>query len=311
MPGDIIIVENEEGEAMEIRVLKYFLMIVRTENITKAAEALHITQPTLSRQIAQLEEEIGAPLFYRGSRRLRLTPEGAMLKSRAEEIVDLSDKTLEDLKIRSNVVEGVISVGTGVTRAMRTLTKIMAGFRREYPNVRFSIVTQTAEAARYQLDRGLLDVCVMLEPVDLSDLSFIRFAEQETWSALVRADDPLCEKGFVTRKDLYKRELILPKRGQVVSELYSWLQKDPDELNIAYYNTLGGTASAIVYESGCVCLSVDGSNPFADETKIRSLPLSPAMQTTSVIAWKRTAVMTPAMEKFIEYLSCLPGMENS
>ncbi len=294
----------KEGEAVEIRVLKYFLMIVRTENITKAADALHITQPTLSRQIAQLEEEIGAPLFYRGSRRMRLTPEGAMLKSRAEEIVDLSDKTLEDLKIHSNVVEGVISVGTGVTRGMRKFTKMMAEFRKKYPKVCFSIATMTAETARYQLERGLLDIGVLLEPVDLTNLNFIRLENKETWSAMVRADDPLCKKGYVTREDLYERELILPKRGAVASELYSWLQKDPDELNIAYYNTLGGTASAIVYESGCVCLSVTESNPFADEAKIRALPLSPAMETTSVIAWKRNAVMTPVMERFIEYLSC-------
>ncbi len=295
---------------MEIRVLKYFLTIVRTENITKAAEALHITQPTLSRQIAQLEEEIGAPLFYRGSRRLRLTPEGAMLKSRAEEIVELSEKTLEDLKTGSAVVEGVINIGTGVTMAMRQLTKMMAGFRRKYPNVRFSISTQTAENARYQLDRGLLDIAVLLEPADLSDLSFIRFPGKETWSALVRADDPLCRNEHVSPEDLYDRELILPKRGSVMAELYSWLQKDPSDLNIAYFNTLGGTASAIVYDSGSVCLSVIGSNPFADGSKIRALPLSPPLQTTSVIAWKRAAVMTPAMEEFINYISCFLSIDN-
>ncbi len=295
---------------MEIRVLRYFLMIAKLENITKAAEALHITQPTLSRQIRELEEEIGTDLFYRDSRKIRLTPEGFLLKERAEEILELTEKTLEDLKASSDKVEGVITICTGLIKSTDMLTKIIMEFRKVYPNVRFTIMTATADTIRYQLNRSLIDFGVMLEPVDLTGLSFIRFPEPEDWNLLVRADDPLAEKESIRAEDIDDRELILPVRGPIAAELYRWLKKEPEELNIICSNALGGTAAHLVYNSHAVSLNVDGSLPFLDQTKIKAVPLSPPLTGRSAIAWKRDTVHTEPAKRFIEFISCFPGMEN-
>ena len=295
---------------MEIRVLRYFLMIAKLENITKAAEALHITQPTLSRQIRELEEEIGAELFYRDSRKIRLTQEGFLLKERAEEIVELTDKTIEDLRASSGRVEGNITICTGLFRSTDMLAKIITEFRKTYPNVRFTIMTATADTIRHQLMRSLIDFGVMLEPVDLSEMSFRRFPEPEKWNVLVRADDPLAGKEGISAADVYDRELIIPFRGPVAAELYRWLGKDPDELNIIVHNALGGTAAYIVHNSNAVSLNVDGSLPFLDDTRIRAVPLSPPLTGSSVIAWKQDAVLTEPAKRFVEFVSCFPGMDN-
>lgn len=295
---------------MELRVLRYFLMITKTENITKAAESLHITQPTLSRQIRELEEEIGSPLFERDARKIRLTPEGMLLKERAEEIIELTDKTISDLKSSSDTLSGVITITTGLMRSTVVLSRMMSSFRKLYPGVRFSIITSTADTSRYQLERGLIDFGVMLEPIDLSDMNFIRFTEPETWCAMMRADDPLASKEAIRPQDLYDRELVLPLRGAVASELYSWLGKDPEDLNIVYFNTMGGTASQLVYDAHAVSLTASGSVPFLDHAKIAVKPLNPVMSTRSAIVWKRTSVQTEAAKKFIEFVSCFEGMEK-
>lgn len=295
---------------MELRIMRYFLMIAKTENITKAAELLHITQPTLSRQIKELEEELGVQLFERDARRIRLTPEGMLLKERAEEIVELTDKTIADLKSNRESVNGVIRIMTGLMRSTELLSRMMSAFRQQYPGVRFEVFTSTADTSRYQLEKGLIDFGVMLEPTDLTDMNFIRFAEPETWCAMVRADDPLASLEFISPQDLYERELVLPLRGAVAAELYSWLGKNPDELNIAYSNTLGGTAAQLVYDAHAVSLSAYGSVPFLDESRMALKPLNPALSTRSAIVWKRASVMTEAAKKFIQFISCFEGMEK-
>ena len=296
---------------MEIRVLRYFLMIAKTENITKAAEALQITQPTLSRQIRELEEEIGTDLFYRDSRKIRLTPEGFLLIERTEEILELTDKTREDLKASSDKVEGMITICTGLIKSTDLLTRIITEFRQRYPNVRFTIMTATADTIRNQLNRSLIDFGVMLEPVDLTGLSFIRFPEPERWNVMMRADDPLAEKESICADDINQRELIVPLRGPIAAELYRWLKKEPDELNIVCSNALGGTAAYLVHNSHAVSLNVDGSLPFLDHTKIKTVPLSPLLTGRSAIAWKQDAVRTEPAKRFIEFISCFPGMENT
>ncbi|MBR3393615.1 MAG: LysR family transcriptional regulator [Firmicutes bacterium] len=296
---------------MELRVLKYFLMITRTENITKAADLLHITQPTLSRQIKELEDELGVRLFERDTRKLRLTPEGMLLKERAEEIVDLTDKTITDLKSSGEHLTGNIKIMTGLMNSTVLLSQMMSAFRKQYPGVLFSVYTSTADTTRYQLERGLIDFGVVLEPVDLSEMSFIRFEEPETWCAMMRADDPLAFKKAICPQDLFDRELVLPARGSVATELYGWLGKDPDDLNIAFTNTLGGTATRLVYDAHAISLSATGSVPFLDQTKIILRPLSPAINTKSALIWKRNVVQTEAAKKFIEFVSSIPGMEGA
>ena len=207
---------------MEIRVLRYFLTVVREESITKAADVLHITQPTLSRQLSQMEEEVGVKLFNRGSRRITLTNEGILLRRRAEEILQLVDKTEKELIEQEEQVEGKISIGCGEIAAVQVLPNLIKTFREKYPQVTFDIFTATADLVKEQMDKGLLDIGLLLEPVDMEKYDLIRLEVKEKWVVLMRPDAPLAEKENVTAKNLSELPLILPRRMNVQNELASW-----------------------------------------------------------------------------------------
>ena len=183
---------------MEIRVLRYFLAVVREENITKAAEVLHVTQPTLSRQLAQLEEEIGVKLFDRGARKITLTNAGVLLRRRAEEILRLVDKTQEELDAQEEQIEGEITVGCGELASVQLLARFIATFRQSYPAVTYDILTETADVVKEQMDKGLVDVGLLLEPVDMEKYDFVRLSMKERWVVLMRQDAPLAGQAAVT-----------------------------------------------------------------------------------------------------------------
>lgn len=208
---------------MEIRVLRYFLTVVREEGINRAAEVLHITQPTLSRQLSQLEEEIGVKLFHRGARKITLTNEGILLRRRAEEILALVDRTEQELVEQDELVEGRIVIGGGELAAMQELPEIMGAFREKYPLVTFDIFTGNADLVKEQMEKGLIDIGVLLEPIDMEKFDFIRLKGKEQWVVLMRPDDPLAEKESIRAKDLENAPLILPRRTNVQNELVNWL----------------------------------------------------------------------------------------
>lgn len=204
---------------MEIRVLRYFLTVIREESITKASDVLHITQPTLSRQLSQMEEELGVTLFHRGTRKISLTNEGILLRRRAEEILQLVDKTEKELVELEEQVEGKISIGCGEIASVQLLPELFRSFREKYPRVTFDIFTAAADLVKEQMDRGLLDLGLLLEPVDVEKYDFICFDMKENWIVLMKPDDPLAKKDSITAKDLAKLPLILPRRMRVQSEL--------------------------------------------------------------------------------------------
>ena len=200
---------------MEIRVLRYFLSVVREESITKAAEVLHITQPTLSRQLAQMEEEIGVRLFDRGTRKIRLTNEGLLLRRRAEEILQLVDKTEKELVEQEEQVEGKISIGCGEVASVQMLPDLIRNFHQKYPLVTFDLFTATADLVKEQMDKGLLDLGLLLEPIEMGKYEFIRLNMKERWVVLMPPDDPLAGKKHVKADELAELPLILPRRMQV------------------------------------------------------------------------------------------------
>lgn len=205
---------------MEIRVLRYFLTVVREESITKASEVLHITQPTLSRQLAQMEEEIGVKLFDRGTRKIKLTNEGILLRRRAEEILQLVDKTEKELVEQEDQVEGKISIGCGEIASVQLLPELFRNFHQKYPRVTFDIFTATADLVKEQMDKGLLDIGLLLEPVDMEKYDFIRMDIKEKWVVLVPPNDPLAKKEFITAGDLSELPLILPRRMQEIGRAH-------------------------------------------------------------------------------------------
>lgn len=296
---------------MEIRVLRYFLTVVREESITKAAEVLHITQPTLSRQLAQLEEETGVKLFHRGTRKISLTNEGLLLRRRAEEILQLVDKTERELVEQEEQIEGMVSIGCGELASVQLLPEIFRSFREKYPHVSFDIFTATADLVKEQMDRGLLDIGLLLEPVDVEKYDFIRLDRKENWVVLIRPDDPLAKKECITAKDLSQIPLILPRRMRVQSEIAGWFGDYYEKLDVAFFSNLS-TNGAIMVENGLAySIVVEGAVPFWDQKKIVCRSLMPALTATSVLAWKRGQPFSPATTRFIEYIKCFLGMNRA
>ncbi len=293
---------------MEIRVLRYFLTVVREESITKASEVLHITQPTLSRQLAQMEEEIGVKLFDRGSRKIQLTNEGILLRRRAEEILQLVEQTEKELVEQEEQVEGSISIGCGETASVQLLPELFDSFRKRYPRVSFDLFTATADLVKEQLDKGLLDIGLLLEPVDMEKYDFIRLNIKEKWVVLMRPDDLLAQKEAVTAKDLSALPLILPRRMRVQNELASWFGDYYTKLNVAFTSNLNTNGAIMVSRGLAYSLVIEGAVSFWDPAKVTYRPLYPELTATSVLAWKRGQPFSLASTKFIESIRCLSGI---
>ncbi len=289
---------------MEIRVLRYFLAVAREENITKASEVLHITQPTLSRQLSQMEEEIGVKLFHRGARKITLTNEGILLRRRAEEILQLVDKTEKELLEQEEQIEGKISIGCGELASVRRLPELFRTFREKFPRVTFDLFTATADLVKEQMEKGLIDVGLLLEPVDMEKYDFIRLNEKENWVVLMRSEDALAKKEYVTAKDLLPLPLILPRRMNVQSELASWFGDDYKKLNVAFTSNLNTNGAVIVNSGLAYSLVIEGAVSFWDQSKVTYRPLFPPLTATSVFAWKRGQPFSPAATKFIEHAKC-------
>lgn len=291
---------------MEIRVLRYFLAVVREESITKASEVLHITQPTLSRQLSQMEEEIGVRLFERGTRKIKLTNEGILLRRRAEEIIQLVDTTERELVEQDEQVEGKISIGCGEIASVQMLPELIRTFREKYTRVSFDIFTATADLVKEQMDKGLIDIGLLLEPVNMEKYDFIRLDMKENWVVLMRPDDPLAEKENVTAEDLLP--LILPRRMNVQNELASWFGDYYGKLNVVFTSNLSTNGAVMVGAGLAYSLVIEGAALW-NQSKITYRPLSPALTATSVLAWKRGQPFSLATTKFINQIKCFLSMD--
>ena len=284
---------------MELRVLKYFLAVAREENITKAAALLHLTQPTLSRQLMQLEEELGVQLFRRSRYHIELTEDGMLLRRRAQELVDLAEKTTREFTMRETELMGEIAIGAGETRSMSFLSRAMVSFRERYPKVTFRIFSATADDVKERLDTGLLDMGLLTEPVDVGRYAFCRMKERDRWGVLVRMDSPLAKLSAVTPDDLSQVPLIISGRERVQRELANWFGDRWERLQIAAtFNLILNAANMVRYGVG-TALSFDLNFSFDD---LRFIPLSPSMDTGTVLVWKKDQVLTPAVEAFHQHI---------
>ena len=182
---------------MELRILRYFLVTAREKNITRAADILHITQPTLSRQLAQLEEELGVPLFERGPHKFVLTTHGEILLRRAEEIAELVTITEKEVAEDSEAVNGTVSIAAGEVESIHLLAELMKGFKQQYPNVHFELYAANANLISERIDRGLADIALFLEPVDIDKYDFIRLGVKERYAILLPAGDELAQKDAI------------------------------------------------------------------------------------------------------------------
>ena len=285
---------------MELRVLKYFLTVADEGNITRAADILHVTQPTLSRQLMELEDELGTALLIRGKRSVTLTDEGFLFKQQAEMIVELSDKLEHTFKDQKDVVCGTIRIGASEAVGCRALAAYMKEFREKYPDVQFDLYNGMADNIKEMLERGLLDLGLVLEPVDTAKFEYVRLPQKETWGLLLRKDHELAEKETINVEEIRPYPLIMPGREKAKNEVLHWMQCEERHLNIpAYYNLLSNAALLVEAGMGCaVCL--DGALSIHADPDLCFRQLLPEHTTRSVILWKKNHLFSRAASLFVQ-----------
>lgn len=288
---------------MDIRILRYFLMVAKEQSFTKAAEQLHITQPTLSRQLAALEEELGTDLLVRGSRSITLTEAGILLKRRAMEIIELEEKTLDELKVKDNLIEGTVTIGCGEFAAVEIFAEICKTYKAKYPLVQIALHTATADSVHEMMSKGLVDIGLFLEPVSTEGLDYIRITGSDHWVVGMRPDDLLAEREYVTKEDLIDKPLILPERLNVQSELANWFGKDFNRLHVSFISNLGTNAGVMAFHGLGYPVSVGGAASYWKRDLLIQKRLFPEITTGTVIAWRRNIPYSLAVDKFIEEIN--------
>lgn len=290
---------------MELSTLRRFLMIAREGTISGAAAALHISQPSLSRQMQDLERELGCTLFIRGKRRIELTGEGMRLRGRAEEIVDLADRTEAEFRVSGATLAGEIRIGGGETPAMELVADVIAEMQEAYPLVRFSLQSGNAEDIAERLDTGRIDFGLFIGHTNLDRYEVLQVPAQDVWGVFMRADDPLSKRDGITPADLEGRPLIFSR--QASSEMRGWFKGDFEDLDIvATYNLLYNAALLARRGIGYV-VSLQGIVDVSESSGLTFRPLEPALTADVRIAWKRYQTFSPAAGVFLQRIRALWG----
>lgn len=290
---------------MELRTLRYFLAVAREENMTEAANVLHVTQPTLSRQIADLERELGVELFERTNRSCVLTSDGMRLRQRAEEIISLVEQTEGELADRELGIAGNIRIGAGETRAMQVVLGAFADVRRDYPGVTCELYTGNADAVEERLERGLLDFALVIEPVNLEKYEWIRMPDANRVGLAVSADGPWGALEVATPADVAKMPLLVSSRtSNKAVDLVSWSGGafSFHDLDVVGSFDLIGNASHLV-RSGVACaMGIDHLLQVDDASDLRFIPLEPSLKIASFVIWKKYRLRSRACEEFLRRL---------
>ncbi len=287
---------------MELRVLEYFLMVAKEGNITKAADKLHITQPTLSRQLKELETELKTTLFLRGKRQILLTEAGTLLLQRANELVGLMAKTQRDLSESQTQLMGSISIGCVETSVSRFLVEQMISFTEHRPMVLFDIVSGNGDDLREKLDHGSIDLAILLEPIETAKYDAIKLPIEEIWGIVVNVDHPLAKLPHVTVQELKDLPLIISRRSIVSDEMESWLGVPKAQLNIVATHTLLTNTLLMVKRKFGYPFIVQGAFEMRPDPTMKFIPLFPQRTSGHVLAWKKNQIHNPATRLFRQYI---------
>lgn len=287
---------------MELRVLQYFLAITREESISGAAEQLHITQPTLSRQIKELEEVLGKQLFIRGNRKITLTEDGMFLRKRAEEIINLVEKTESDLLLSDASISGDIYIGSGETEGMKLIAKVMHKCQAKYPDIRFHLFSGNAQDVADRIEKGLLDFGIFVEPADISKYDFLKLPVTDVWGVLMRRDSPLATKNSITSQDLKDIPLIFSNQQMVKNEISGWMDGDFEQLNIIATYNLIYNASLLVEEGQSYVLGLDKLINTSGDSQLCFKPLEPRLEVGLTLVWKKYQIFSRAADYFLKTL---------
>ncbi len=286
---------------MELRVLRYFIEVAREGSITGAARTLHISQPTLSKQLKELEGELGCRLFVRGNYNVRLTEEGILLRKRAEDILEMADKTIDEFQSLNDLTGGDVRIGCAESWLIHHLAGVLKEFRLQYPGLRFHITSGDTRVVVNDLEQGLSDFAVIVEPPDLSKYNYLSLPGGDTWGLLMRADDPLARKEAICPADLQGVPLITSPQS-IRADLPRWCGETVDQLNIVGTVNLFYNGSVFVRE-GLGCLLVfDRLADVSPGSGLCFRPLSPKLETKMYIIWKKYQVFTPIAQRLTDLL---------
>ncbi|MGM9902660.1 hypothetical protein A5844_002494 [Enterococcus sp. 10A9_DIV0425] len=285
---------------MELRVLNYFLTVAREKTISRAAEVLHLSQPTLSKQLKELEEELGVQLFIRGNREITLTEEGIYLQNRGQEILSLVEVTTTNLKATS-VVSGKITFGSGETEGFSRIASLIHTLIAQYPDIKVELYSGNADDVLEKLDKGLLDFGLVIDPVSKQKYEYHQLTQQDQWGLLVNNEHPLAAKKRVTTQDIRDIPLLISNQSLVDNQLTQWLGTNLDYFNIVGTYNLLYNASLMVKENVASALCLDGIIN-TKGTNLTFIPLFPELSTTINIIWKKHRTLSNAANQFLNLL---------
>lgn len=286
---------------MEIRVLRYFLEVAREENITKAAAFLHISQPTLSRQLKELEAELGKQLFIRSNYSIKLTDEGMLLRKRAEDIIDMVDKTSAEFKSLDEIAGGDIRIGCAESSGMTYFIQAIRSLQKKYPNIRFHFYSSGTDAVTERIEKGLLDMAVIVQRVDLSKYNYLTVPHSDRWGILARKDDPLAVKKFVTVEELRNLPVIVSRQG-MQEELLDWFGEETANLHIAATYDLLFNTTIMARENFGYPIGFNGLVNTGTDSDLCFIPLEPELRSPMHIIWKKYQIFTPVAKLLLNEL---------
>ena len=287
---------------MELRVLKYFITVAREESISAAADYLHMTQPTLSRQLKDLENELGKQLLIRGNRRITLTDDGILFRKRAEEIIDLVNKTEAEMTSDNETISGDIYIGGGESASMRLIMRVIARMQKMHPKIQFHLFSGNAQDVADKLESGLLDFGIFFDPVNLSQYDYFTLPGKEVMGVLMRKDDPLSQYDAITPDMLRNQPIILSDQDIVKNEIAGWIGGNERKLNIKVTYNLIHNSALLVEEGGGYALTFNNIISTDENSLLCFKPLSPQLEDGIHIAWKKYHLFSKQAERFLELL---------
>ncbi len=286
---------------MEIRVLRNFLEIAREENMTRAAERLHVSQPSLSKQMKELEAELGKKLFVRSSYSIRLTDEGILLRKRAEDLLSMADKITNEFRTMDDITGGDVFIGCAESHLIKYLARAVKRLNRRYPGIHYHITSGDTEQVTERLNRGLFDMAFIVEPPDLSKYMYLEVPKADTWGALMRKDCPLAEKEYVSIDDLLPYPVFCSEQSAKV-DLPRWCGEKVDQLNILATFNLSNNGAVFVREGLGICLTFDRLIETTKDSDLCFRPITPKLHTKMYVIWKKYQVFTPVSHLLLDEL---------
>lgn len=291
--------ENLSTPSFDLHALRMFLAIAEESSISSAADLLRMSQPALSRNLKKLEQDLGVTLFTREALGIKLTPEGAFVRERAQAIVAMADRMERELHTVHSRLTGSVAIGCAETLSMTFLAERIAAFRIAHPDVRFDIRTMGAAQAKLLMEQGKLDMALLFEPVDMDRYDYVRMESNDRWGALMRSNHPLASKPFIRPKDLDGQALILPDRDAVRGLVMSWLGDWADTVTVAATANFLSNATVLVHTGVGIIIGID--IPTYD-AQMHFIPLRPKLENSTLIAWKKGRPTSPAVSAFADFL---------